>query len=61
MTTTQSYIGYIIAGGEVLFGLIGLVTGWIGAVEATTIMTLGLSTFGIHNHNVAVAAAQGIR
>jgi hypothetical protein len=55
MNTTIT--GYVIAFGEIIFALVGLVTGWISAAEATTILVLGLSTFGIHKQNVAIAAA----
>ncbi len=47
-------LGYVVAIAEIVFGLVGLVTGWMSAAEATLVIGLGTSTFGIHSHNVAV-------
>lgn len=57
----NSTTGYLIAALEVVFGLIGLIFGWINSAEALTILTLGLSTFGIHQQNVAIGRAQGVK
>jgi hypothetical protein len=58
-TANNVFVGYAVAVGEIVFGAIGLITGWISAAEAMTVITLGLSTFGIHQHNVAVGRALG--
>jgi hypothetical protein len=55
--TTSQYFVYMIAVGQIVFGLVALATGWAAPSEATTVLMIGLSTFGIHSHNVAVAGA----
>lgn len=57
---TTKTIAYVIAVLEILFGAVGYVTGWATSTEALAILTIGLSTFGIHQFNAAVAAAKGI-
>lgn len=49
--------GYAIAVLEVIFAGIGWVTGWINPTEALTLFSVGISTLGIHGHNVAVGRA----
>lgn len=57
MNTTTSKLVYAIALGQILFGIVALVTGWTSSAEALGVIMLGLSTFGIHHSNVATAAA----
>lgn len=59
MNTNNVFVGYAIAVVEVVFGIVGFVTGWITHEEAFAIITIGLSTFGIHKSNVAVGRAAG--
>lgn len=51
--------GYVIAVGEIAFAAIGYFTGWMAPMESATLFTIGLSTFGIHSHNVAVGRSLG--
>lgn len=54
-------IVYGLAIGQILFGIVALVTGWVSSADALTVIMLGLSVFGIHSSNVAaVAAARGV-
>ena len=57
-----AFWGYAVAALEVVFAGIGWITGWIQPTEALTLLSVGLSTLGIHSHNVAVGkAVAGIR
>lgn len=44
----------IIAAGQVLFGVVGLLTGWITGAEATALIAVGIGVFGIHKSNAAL-------
>lgn len=57
MNNNTVILGYAIAAIEILFGIVGLITGWISQVEAITLIGIGASTFGIHHSNVATASA----
>lgn len=50
-----------VAGLQILFGVTGLLTGWIPGTEAMTILFLGLSVFGFHSSNVALGRKLGAR
>lgn len=50
-----------IAIAQILFGAVGITTGWINASDSLTIIMLGLSVFGVHNSNVKLGRALGSR
>lgn len=54
-------MGYVVAAVQIVFGLAGLITGWISNAESLTILMLGLSVFGIHNSNIALGRSLGSR
>lgn len=48
---------YAVAVGEIAFALVGFAMGWASGAECTIVLTLGLSTFGIHNSNITLGRA----